>query len=155
MNADPQPCMPPNNFEKHILSNLNDKTTVGRCDATMLHRSASVPLLVLETFQCTVQFFHFSSCANTCNDRTTVRNAINRVEKNHLLCYCLWSILTPDTKLFYYSLYRRQSIQGWMVFAWACRLGSFLFIRVLKEGGDKRFDKVRGARQEVCQVRGK
>ena len=42
-----------------------------------------------------------------------------------------------------------------MVFAWACRLGSFLFIRVLKEGGDKRFDKVRGARQEVCQVRGK
>jgi hypothetical protein len=31
-----------------------------------------------------------------------------------------------------------------MVFAWACRLGSFLFIRVLKEGGDKRFDKVRG-----------
>jgi len=38
---------------------------------------------------------------------------------------------------------RRQSIQSWMVFAWACRLGTFLFIRVLKEGGDKRFDKAR------------
>jgi steroid 5-alpha reductase family enzyme len=29
-----------------------------------------------------------------------------------------------------------------MVFAWACRLGTFLFIRVIKEGGDRRFDKV-------------
>ena len=30
-----------------------------------------------------------------------------------------------------------------MIFAWACRLGTFLFIRVLKDGHDKRFDKVR------------
>ena len=30
-----------------------------------------------------------------------------------------------------------------MIFAWACRLGTFLFMRVLKDGGDKRFDKAR------------
>ena len=30
-----------------------------------------------------------------------------------------------------------------MIFAWACRLGTFLFMRVLKEGQDKRFDKAR------------
>ena len=30
-----------------------------------------------------------------------------------------------------------------MIFAWACRLGTFLFIRVLKDGQDRRFDKAR------------
>ena len=30
-----------------------------------------------------------------------------------------------------------------MIFAWACRLGTFLFMRVLKEGQDRRFDKAR------------
>ena len=30
-----------------------------------------------------------------------------------------------------------------MVMAWAFRLGSYLFIRILKDGKDKRFDKVR------------
>jgi len=37
----------------------------------------------------------------------------------------------------------RQFIQSHMVMAWASRLGLFLFVRVLKEGGDKRFDAVR------------
>ena len=30
-----------------------------------------------------------------------------------------------------------------MIFAWACRLGTFLFMRVLKEGQGRRFDKAR------------
>ena len=30
-----------------------------------------------------------------------------------------------------------------MIFAWACRLGTFLFMRVLKDGHDKRFNEVR------------
>ena len=34
-------------------------------------------------------------------------------------------------------------MQGWFVFAWACRLGTFLFMRILKDGSDKRFDKAR------------
>jgi len=37
----------------------------------------------------------------------------------------------------------RQSLHSWMIFAWACRLGTFLFMRVLKDGSDRRFDKVR------------
>jgi len=37
----------------------------------------------------------------------------------------------------------RQSLHSWMIFAWACRLGTFLFMRVLKDNGDKRFDKAR------------
>ncbi|XP_023349817.1 uncharacterized protein LOC111718450 [Eurytemora carolleeae] len=38
---------------------------------------------------------------------------------------------------------RRQSVQGWLVFGWACRLGSFLFLRIMKDGEDKRFDKAK------------
>eukprot|EP00088_Acartia_fossae_P011112 TRINITY_DN15575_c0_g1_i1.p1 TRINITY_DN15575_c0_g1~~TRINITY_DN15575_c0_g1_i1.p1 ORF type:complete len:194 (-),score=25.80 TRINITY_DN15575_c0_g1_i1:177-758(-) len=30
-----------------------------------------------------------------------------------------------------------------MVFAWACRLGSFLFVRIMKDGEDKRFDRAK------------
>lgn len=37
----------------------------------------------------------------------------------------------------------RQNVHSWMIFAWACRLGTFLFMRVLKEGQDRRFDKAR------------
>ncbi|KFM71113.1 hypothetical protein X975_12774, partial [Stegodyphus mimosarum] len=37
----------------------------------------------------------------------------------------------------------RQMIQSGMVLTWAVRLGTFLFIRVLKNGGDRRFDKAR------------
>jgi len=37
----------------------------------------------------------------------------------------------------------RQNFQGWIIFAWACRLGTFLFMRILKDGSDKRFDKAR------------
>jgi len=37
----------------------------------------------------------------------------------------------------------RQTIQCWMVTAWACRLGTFLFTRIIKDGKDPRFDKVR------------
>jgi len=38
---------------------------------------------------------------------------------------------------------RRQTVQSWMVFAWAVRLGLFLFIRIMKDGEDKRFDKAK------------
>ncbi|CAL1294431.1 unnamed protein product [Larinioides sclopetarius] len=38
----------------------------------------------------------------------------------------------------------RQTIQSGMILTWAVRLGTFLFIRVLKSGKDRRFDKVRG-----------
>jgi len=37
----------------------------------------------------------------------------------------------------------RQNVHSWMIFAWACRLGTFLFMRVLKEGQDRRFDQAR------------
>jgi len=39
--------------------------------------------------------------------------------------------------------FSRQIIQSNMVMAWAFRLGSYLFIRILKDGKDKRFDNVR------------
>jgi len=38
---------------------------------------------------------------------------------------------------------RRQTVQSWMVLAWACRLGSFLFLRIMKDGEDKRFKKAK------------
>lgn len=41
------------------------------------------------------------------------------------------------------AMSRRQMTQGWMVFAWAARLGTFLFLRILKDGEDKRFDKAK------------
>ncbi len=34
-------------------------------------------------------------------------------------------------------------VQSNLVIAWAFRLGSYLFVRILKDGSDKRFDKVR------------
>jgi len=37
----------------------------------------------------------------------------------------------------------RQNCQSWLIFAWACRLGTFLFMRILKDGSDRRFDKAR------------
>lgn len=37
----------------------------------------------------------------------------------------------------------RQNITSYMVFGWACRLGTFLFFRILKAGSDNRFDKAR------------
>ena len=45
--------------------------------------------------------------------------------------------------IFYLFLCSRQNVHNWMIFAWACRLGTFLFMRVLKDGQDKRFDKAR------------
>lgn len=36
-----------------------------------------------------------------------------------------------------------QRVQRNMVLLWATRLGLYLFTRVLKEGGDKRFSKAR------------
>ena len=36
----------------------------------------------------------------------------------------------------------RQTLCTGMVVAWALRLGTFLFIRVIKDGGDRRFDEV-------------
>jgi len=38
---------------------------------------------------------------------------------------------------------RRQTIQGWLVFSWAVRLGLFLFFRIMKDGEDKRFNKAK------------
>ena len=43
----------------------------------------------------------------------------------------------------FYNLNRRQNCQSWLIFAWACRLGTFLFMRILKDGSDRRFDKAR------------
>lgn len=37
----------------------------------------------------------------------------------------------------------RQLVQTNMVMTWAGRLGLYLFIRILKDGKDKRFDNVR------------
>ena len=37
----------------------------------------------------------------------------------------------------------RQVVQSNMVTSWACRLGLYLFVRILKDGKDKRFDNVR------------
>merc|ERR1712209_7096 len=37
----------------------------------------------------------------------------------------------------------RRIVQSNMVTAWACRLGMYLFVRILKDGKDKRFDNVR------------
>lgn len=37
----------------------------------------------------------------------------------------------------------RQTVQCWLVTAWACRLGTFLFTRIIKDGKDPRFDKAR------------
>jgi len=37
----------------------------------------------------------------------------------------------------------RSIVQSCMVVAWACRLGIFLFYRVLKDGKDKRFDDIK------------
>jgi len=42
------------------------------------------------------------------------------------------------------TYYTRQKVQTGLVMTWAARLGLFLFTRVLKEGKDSRFDKVRG-----------
>lgn len=39
------------------------------------------------------------------------------------------------------DLLRRQTVQNWLVFAWASRLGTFLFLRILNDGQDKRFNK--------------
>ncbi|XP_063421636.1 uncharacterized protein LOC134706542 [Mytilus trossulus] len=41
------------------------------------------------------------------------------------------------------TYFTRQKVQTGMVMAWAVRLGTFLFTRILKEGHDKRFNKVR------------
>ncbi|VDH93071.1 Hypothetical predicted protein [Mytilus galloprovincialis] len=41
------------------------------------------------------------------------------------------------------TYFTRQKVQTGMVMAWALRLGTFLFTRILKEGHDKRFNKVR------------
>jgi len=37
----------------------------------------------------------------------------------------------------------RRSVNTHLMMAWAARLGSFLFYRVIKDGGDSRFDKVK------------
>ncbi|GFO47818.1 delta(14)-sterol reductase-like, partial [Plakobranchus ocellatus] len=41
------------------------------------------------------------------------------------------------------SYHTRQKVNSGMVLAWATRLGFFLFTRILHDGKDSRFDKVR------------
>jgi len=41
------------------------------------------------------------------------------------------------------SMNTRQNVHSWFIFGWACRLGTFLFLRILKDGSDKRFDRAR------------
>ncbi|ELT87489.1 hypothetical protein CAPTEDRAFT_113160 [Capitella teleta] len=41
------------------------------------------------------------------------------------------------------GFFLRQRVQTGMVVTWATRLGFYLFSRILQDGGDKRFDKVR------------
>lgn len=41
------------------------------------------------------------------------------------------------------TYFTRQKVHTGMVMTWAVRLGSFLFTRILKEGHDRRFNKVR------------
>ena len=52
--------------------------------------------------------------------------------------YLVWQVLSWSGQ--YNS---RQLIQSSCISAWAVRLGLFLFTRVLREGGDSRFNKVR------------
>jgi len=39
----------------------------------------------------------------------------------------------------------RQLVQSTMVMLWAFRLGTFLFVRVIKDGQDRRFDKIKAS----------
>jgi len=55
------------------------------------------------------------------------------------LTFLLLSQLSYDSSI----KSRRQTVQSWMVCAWAVRLGLFLFIRIMKDGEDKRFDKAK------------
>uniref|UniRef100_W5LB77 Si:ch211-210c8.6 n=1 Tax=Astyanax mexicanus TaxID=7994 RepID=W5LB77_ASTMX len=41
--------------------------------------------------------------------------------------------------------YLRQNVQTGLVTAWGLRLGTFLFLRILKEGQDRRFNNVRNS----------
>lgn len=52
--------------------------------------------------------------------------------------YLIWQVLSWSGQ---YN--NRQVIQSSCITAWAARLGLFLFTRVLREGGDSRFNKVR------------
>lgn len=52
--------------------------------------------------------------------------------------YLVWQVLSWSGQF-----NTRQVIQSSCITAWAARLGLFLFTRVLREGGDSRFNKVR------------
>eukprot|EP00002_Diphylleia_rotans_P038371 TRINITY_DN8715_c0_g1_i1.p1 TRINITY_DN8715_c0_g1~~TRINITY_DN8715_c0_g1_i1.p1 ORF type:complete len:259 (+),score=53.85 TRINITY_DN8715_c0_g1_i1:61-837(+) len=54
------------------------------------------------------------------------------------LTLTLHSLFTLDDQSF------RQILISVLVVLWAFRLGFFLFIRIIKDGKDKRFDKIRG-----------
>ncbi|XP_033762483.1 uncharacterized protein LOC117344000 isoform X1 [Pecten maximus] len=41
------------------------------------------------------------------------------------------------------TYYKRQRVVSWLAATWGFRLGLFLFTRILKEGQDRRFNKVR------------
>ena len=43
------------------------------------------------------------------------------------------------------TFFPRQVIQSNLVLAWAARLGTFLFIRILMHGKDARFDKIKSS----------
>ncbi|PVD30676.1 hypothetical protein C0Q70_09950 [Pomacea canaliculata] len=56
------------------------------------------------------------------------------------ITFCL---LTLQSLRWNQTFFRRQIIQSGMVLTWAVRLGFYLFTRILHEGQDRRFDKVR------------
>lgn len=53
-------------------------------------------------------------------------------------------LLTVQSLIGTGRFFTRQVIQSSLVCTWAVRLGLFLFLRVLKEGQDSRFNRVRG-----------
>eukprot|EP00090_Calanus_glacialis_P025718 TRINITY_DN4033_c0_g1_i1.p1 TRINITY_DN4033_c0_g1~~TRINITY_DN4033_c0_g1_i1.p1 ORF type:complete len:264 (+),score=68.22 TRINITY_DN4033_c0_g1_i1:34-825(+) len=70
-------------------------------------------------------------------------SAVLHTEKFYDLTGSLTFILLSHLSHNRSAMNTRQNLQGWFVFAWACRLGTFLFMRILKDGSDKRFDKAR------------
>jgi len=70
-------------------------------------------------------------------------SALLHTEKFYDLTGSLTFILISHLSHNRSSMNTRQNFQGWLIFAWACRLGTFLFMRILKDGSDKRFDKAR------------
>jgi len=66
-----------------------------------------------------------------------------RTEKFYDLTGSLTFLLVSHLSYSWSSRSLRHTIASYTVLAWACRLGTFLATRVIKDGGDKRFEKVK------------